>query len=241
MYSLPVLDGGAALLLAWLHAAVTADAACYLIHRKRGFEATGELIGEDYSGVLIHDGWAPYERFWKATHQTCLAHLLRRGHEMLETATRGAVIFPRRIKAILQEALPLRDRLAAGSIDAAAAARHAEALQAQVVRLAEPIKTNPANERFAAHLFRQQRHLFTFLKREGIDATNWRAEHALRPAVVNRKVWGGNRTERGAEAQSILMTVWQTARLRNIDPLHWLSQLLRCTASAPPLIPAPSG
>lgn len=224
---------------AWLHVAVAVDAVAYLIHRKRGFDATRELIGADYAGVLIHDGWAPYLRFDDAAHQTCLAHLLRRCHEILETAARGAVIFPRKIKAILQEALALRGRLEAGLIDAAAAARHAESLQARVARLAEPIKTNPANERFAAHLFRQQNHLFTFLKRDGVDATNWRAEQALRPAVVNRKVWGGNRTERGAEAQSILMTVWQTALKLDIEPMKWLSQTLRSPTPPPPLIPVP--
>ena len=44
--------------------------------------------------------------------------------------------------------------------------------------------THAANERFAAHLFRQQHHLFTFLRHPGIDATNWQAEQALRPAAV---------------------------------------------------------
>jgi hypothetical protein len=39
--------------------------------------------------------------------------------------------------------------------------------------------------------------LFTFLRHPGLDATNWRGEHAMRYAVVNRKVWGGNRTYRG--------------------------------------------
>jgi len=32
------------------------------------------------------------------------------------------------------------------------------------------------------------------LEPDAIDATNWRAEHALRPAVVTRKVCGGNRS-----------------------------------------------
>jgi len=221
---------------AWLHAAVTDEAVAYLIHRRRGFEATRELMGEAYAGLLIHDGWRPYERFWRAAHQTCLAHLLRRCRELLETATRGAVRFPRAVKTILQESLAVRDRRWRGLITPATAARKARELQRRMVTITEPIKTNAANERFAAHLFRQQRHLFTFLGREAIDATNWRAEQALRPAVVNRKVWGGNRTQAGAEAQSILMTVCQTARLQQLDPFHWLSRHLRCPNSAPSLI-----
>jgi transposase len=51
-----------------------------------------------------------------------------------------------------------------------------------------------------------------------IEPTNWRAEQAIRPAVVNRKVWGGNRTATGAKAQSILLSVFETAR-RGVRPL----------------------
>lgn len=70
------------------------------------------------------------------------------------------------------------------------------------------------NERFARHLWNNRVHLFTFLRHKGVDATNWRAEQAIRPAVVDRKVSGGNRTDAGAAAQSALMSVLQTAKLR---------------------------
>src|SRR5262245_39076026 len=43
----------------------------------------------------------------------------------------------------------------------------------------------------------------------GLDATNWRAELAIRFGVILRKVWGGSRTWAGARAQSILMSVWR--------------------------------
>jgi hypothetical protein len=36
--------------------------------------------------------------------------------------------------------------------------------------------------------------IVTFLYCPGLEATNWRAEQAIRPMVVERKVWGGNRT-----------------------------------------------
>jgi transposase len=212
---------------AWLHTAATVDAVAYRIDPRRGYEAMRKLLGDDYAGTLVHDGWAPYRLFLHATHQTCLAHLLRRCHEMLEVAIGGAVVFPRQIKALLKEALDIRDQRDAGQITAIAAAEAADDLQARILKRIEPIKTHPANERLASHLRRHRDHLLTFLKEEGIDATNWRAEQALRPAVVNRKVWGGSRTQAGAEAQSILLTISQTARLRGIDPLRWLSQHLR--------------
>lgn len=225
---------------AWLHVAVGAEATAYLIAAQRGFDASERLLGADYQGVMIHDGWAPYERFRQATHQTCLAHLLRRGHELLQTAVGGAVRFPRQIKAILHEALDTRNQRQAKVITPEEAITVADELQQRIVQLTRPTKTHPGNERFAAHLFRQQNHLFTFLRQPDIDAANWRAEQAIRPAVVNRKVWGGNRTWRGAQAQSILMSIWQTARRHAIEPLHWLSQYLRSPAYAPALLRPPA-
>ena len=227
--------------LAWLHVAVTDNAVAYLIARERGIEASALLIGEDYAGKLIHDGWASYDRFWRAIHQTCLGHLLRRCHDLLETATRGAVIFPRKVKALLQEALEARDLRDSRNMSAKAAVARADALQEQMTRLLTPVKTNAANERFCRHLLRHSGQLFTFLRHKGIDATNFRAEQAIRPAVVNRKVWGGNRTEAGAVAQSILMTVLFTAAKQGRDAMEFVSQVLRALPDHRPLLLPDSG
>jgi transposase len=212
--------------LAWLHAAVSQDAVAYLVARERGFEASARLIGEDYAGKLIHDGWASYDRFCGAVHQTCVAHLLRRCHDLLETAVGGAVIFPRKVKALLQEGLETRDLRDGKQITAGAAAAKADDLQERMTKLLMPVKTHAGNERFCLHLLRHTSQLFTFLRHQGIDATNFRAEQAIRPAVVNRKVWGGNRTEKGAVAQSILMTVLFTALKLKRDGLQFVSRVL---------------
>ncbi len=60
--------------------------------------------------------------------------------------------------------------------------------------------------------------LFTHLHRPEMGATNWRAEHAVRPAVVNRKTSGGSRSDRGAEAQGVLASVFRTARQQGAIP-----------------------
>lgn len=54
-------------------------------------------------------------------------------------------------------------------------------------------KRHPGNERFATFLEIHLEDLFTFLRHPGADATNWRGEQAIRPAVVSRKVWGRTR------------------------------------------------
>ena len=75
--------------------------------RRKG--AKPEHFVAPFAVKLIHDGYASYDRFWSATHQTCLGHLLRRCHGLLETATRRAVIYTPKVKASLQQALEVRD------------------------------------------------------------------------------------------------------------------------------------
>jgi transposase len=79
----------------------------------------------------------------------------------------------------------------------------------------------------AQNLWNHRHDLFTFLRQPGLDATNWRAELAIRFGVILRKVWGGSRTWAGARAQSALMSVWRTCWQQGRSALDFLSQLLR--------------
>ena len=220
----------------WLHVAVGNQATAYLVHRKRGFEAMVELIGVDYDGFMTHDGWSPYEKFIDATHQTCLSHLLRRAHELKESAAGAGVLFPRQAKAILQESLAVRDRRDAGELTLGQTREQAEELSRRMADLVCRPRANADNETFAKHLFNHQSSLFTFLQFEGVDATNYKAEQAIRPATVNRKVWGGNRTEIGATAQSVLMSVIRTTTQRGMDTLAFLSSTIKSVFGQHPQI-----
>ncbi len=86
---------------------------------------------------------------------------------------------------------------------------------------------HPADQRLARHLANERDALLTFLTSIGVDATNWRAEQAIRPAVVNRKVWGGNRTRRGARTQGRMMSFFRTAAQQGADAIELLLGLAR--------------
>ena len=79
--------------------------------------------------------------------------------------------------------------------------------------------------------------LFTFLRQPGLDATNWRAELAIRFGVILRKIWGGSRTWAGARAQSVLMSVWRTCWQQGRSALEFVSQTLRAFGN--PLLARP--
>jgi transposase len=212
---------------AWLHALVGPEATAYVIDPTRSGDVAEAILGHDYDGTMIHDGWPPYDQFAKAGHQQCLNHLLRRADEMAATATRGAVCFPRRVAELLRAGLELRDRHAAGEISAHGLAVARGRLENTLAALVWPLKANAANERLAQHLWGHRDQLFTFLRQPGLDATNWRAELAIRFGVILRKVWGGSRTWSGARAQSVLMSVWRTCWQQGRCALDFLSQLLR--------------
>ena len=67
----------------WLWAFVTPDTTVYAICPGRGFDDAATVLGTDYVGVLVRDGWAPY-RCYDGLHQTCLNHLLQRCKQLRE-------------------------------------------------------------------------------------------------------------------------------------------------------------
>jgi transposase len=196
----------------WMWAFSTPQVTVYNIQPGRGFEQAALVLGADFAGFLVRDGWSIYRQFIQALHQTCLAHLLRRCREMILVAGRGEAEFPRTIETILQQSLQLRDRQAQGQISEHGVAVAKGRLEARLDQTLQRRYRSPRNRRLANHLLRERDALFTFLSCPGLEATNWRAEQAIRPMVVTRKVWGGNRTSRGAHTQSILVSVLQTCR-----------------------------
>lgn len=216
----------------WLWAFATTNTTVYAIEDGRGFAQAARMLGAEYAGVLQRDGWAPYRQFIHAAHQTCLAHLLRRCRTMMLDHPRHP--FAPQVDRLLRAALATRDRHGAGALSAHGLAvarghyvnRLGRLLDGRPSRLAEA-------RRFATHLSAEYEAVFSFLFDPTLDATNWRAEHALRPAVITRKTCGGgNRTPRGAHTQQVLTSVLRTAQQRGHDTTSLLTTLLRAPKPA---------
>jgi transposase len=206
---------------AWLWVATSKDATAYNVADSRGFDQATDLVDAEFDGTLVRDGWAVYRRYSQATHQTCTAHLLRRCQEMIADLPDWARGTPRQVKDILLAALDARD------LPAQERTAVAVDLAERIELLAEQSHPHEANRRLVKHLANEADALFSFLADADIDATNWRGEQAIRPAVVNRKVWGGNRTWNGAAAQSRIMSAIRTASQQGIDPIGFLARLAR--------------
>lgn len=226
---------------AWLWTFSTATMTVYAIEESRSVLVAYSVLDRTFAGVLVRDGYAPYRHYLQAEHQTCVAHLLRRCHELCEvTRGRGREI-PHALRDILQEGLRLRDQREAGLLEESSLATATGMLEARIdALLARPGVRHPGNHRLLKHVRRERSHLFTFLRRPGVPATNWQGEQALRPAVVNRKVWGGNRDVSGARTQETVTSVLRTCRQQGRNPIALLIDLLRSPASQVVPIVAPT-
>ena len=82
--------------------------------------------------------------------------------------------------------------------------------------------TAPLLKRFRRH----RNDLFTFLDDPAVPFDNNHAERAIRPAVIIRKNSYGNRSQRGADTQAVLMSIYRTLKQRGHDPLTTISSAL---------------
>lgn len=209
---------------AWLWVFADDRMTLYRIRPGRGHDVVVGTLGEEYGGVVVSDCFLAYDPL-AGPRQKCFAHLPRTCGEVEQAKTRGAVRFSRRVGALLRKAMALRRRRAEMTGHGYAVARGR--IEAAMDRLLAGAYTDPDNARLAKRLRKHRGSLFTFVYRDGVDATNNLAERELRPGVIARKLSAGNRTEAGAETHAVLASVLRTCRRQGKAIIQALGDLLR--------------
>lgn len=211
----------------WLWVFVGDHVTVYDIASGRGYADSSPTVGEDFAGIIERDGWASYRLFVHARHQTCVAHLLRRAKEMITDSVAGQAKVPHAVARLLHDALDVRDRRDRQELAGYELEEAITALEARADHLIARRPSHEPNRKLLAHLGHERDALFTFLRTPGVQATNWRAEQALRPMICNRKQWGGNKTWTGAATASTLGSVLRTSIQQGADPIAVLVDLQR--------------
>lgn len=214
---------------AWLWVYVGEQVTVFDIAEGRGFAQSSRILDAGYAGTLERDGWSAYGGYTDASHQTCLAHLLRRTHEMISDSIAGQARIPHQLRRILLDALLVRERNLQGQQLAEAITK----LTGRIDAFCASQPTHEPNRKLVRHVTREREHLLTFLTTPGVQATNWRAEEAIRPMVVNRKSWGGNKTRHGADTTATIASILRTATQQDLDPIAILDHIQR-TGRPPP-------
>lgn len=187
----------------------------YQVRSQHGHAQVMEIIPGDYAGTLVTDRGISYEaKAFRGVEQSkCLSHLIRNVNEVVENKQGPAQRFGVRLKQILQQGNQLwRDHRDGKSPDWTGPVQ--ELTQALNHHLRHRRLRDPDNQRLldGIGLQNDQGRVFRFLEKPEVEPTNNRAERALRPAVIARKVSHCSKTQRGAEAYAAFHSVLQTAK-----------------------------
>ena len=225
----------------WLWCFTTRDLTYYMIDRSRGSPALAKFFIQEFSGTLVSDFWGAYNAVVCASRQTCLAHLLRELEhtEKYKSPGKNWPAFAKKLRRLLGDAIRLWRQQEELSSETYASRRRR--LAARLQALIETDWHNAHAGRLIKRLRRHQDDLFTFLDQTGVPFDNNHAERTIRPAVIIRKNSYGNRSERGADCQAVLMSIFRTLKQRGHDPIETVIEAVRTyitTGQLPPL-PAP--
>lgn len=201
---------------------------CYShIDKSRGQKVVESVLGKSYDGVLISDFLSAYNRISTKAKQRCLVHLFRDLKKVIEYwhDDKEVLRYCKRLKKLLEDAITLYREYQSKEWD--------EKYYTKRARLNDSLKDfsfpNPNKrilKRFTNRLARHKNEMLTFLYIKDIDPHNNHAEQQIRPDVIFRKITFGNRSVSGAQNHSVLMTILQTAKLNNMDPIKTLEDIL---------------
>ena len=226
----------------WLWCVVVARMVFYHIDRHRGGKVVTELLGQRFGGVIVSDFLASYNRIRARRKQRCLVHLLRliKKWELYFADDRKRRKYFTQFKALVKQIITLSAQWAIRRpcrfID-----RRAD-LIAQLRRALQTKLNHPRADKFIMKLSAKWLELVTCLEVPGVCAHNNIAERMLRDNVILRKITFGNRSDNGVENHQVLMSIIQTARLQNLNPLAILLQLFTHPETVPATLlpPLPS-
>ena len=210
----------------WLWAVTNMAVTVYAILRGRGFEQASSIMGEDYDGVIGSDGWSVYAKFEQATRQTCLAHLLRRCREMLDTAPKPVAEYVEKIKQVLQDAIALRDRFREQGLDQRSFRAERRQIHARMDQLLDEPELSDDSLRFAQPV-QQTGGALPLSRGHGRGSHQLASRTCHPPGCHQPQTSGGNRSDAGATAQAILTSIIHTCHQRGTSALEAFKSMLQ--------------
>jgi transposase len=207
----------------WLWVFTNPELTVYQAAPTRGNVIPKTILGEDFDGTVIADFYSAYNSL-PGKAQKCLAHFFR---ELKACAARGSpafLVFRDRVTRLLKQAIALRSRRE--KMSETAFSRRVDTIRRRLGECRRGSSTDPDVERLKNRMSIFRGEFLTFLTETGVEPDNNRAERAIRPAVVARKISGGSRSVKGAEAHAILMSIIQTCRQQGTNIMDFGMSLL---------------
>jgi len=226
--------------LRWVHSASTGRYSLITVHDRRGvkgMDAAGVLPA--FTGIAVHDAWAPYDTYRAVTHALCGAHVLRELQAVTDLADQDtdadrwcwatqAGDALRELNELVNDALAASDTL--DDIDPAALAdaihryRSAALLGVEATRAREN-KVVSKHNALARRLIDRQDDYLRFTVDPRVPFDNNAAEREVRMIKLRQKVSGCLRTLTGAQQFCTIRSYLATAAKHGVHFFEALTTL----------------
>lgn len=223
--------------LRWVHSASTGKYSLIVVHNKRGrvaMDAAGVL--SSFTGIAVHDAWAPYDCYRAATHALCNAHLLRELVAVTETTVpdRRGWCWAEQVRDALLELKALVDEAVVGGrtgVDPALLSTltdriRSAALIAVGATRGRRDKIEAKHHALATRILHRQADYLRFATDFRVPFDNNAAEREIRMVRLREKVSGCMRTLAGARDFAAIRSYLATAAKHGIGFLHALTELV---------------
>jgi len=184
----------------------------FAIRDSRSGDVLDEILGNDFDGAMVNDGWKPYGEYAREhglQMGRCWAHILREADSLAEKmpAAKGVAD---KLHGILS--------WAKNEVEKSPAKNKRKQIYSnglrRLRRLAKKRFRKPEAKKFMKKLERARIGLMTFVLVPGMEPTNNRSERNLREQVIQRKISRTFRSEKGIRINEIEMSVFATWQAR---------------------------
>ncbi len=204
----------------WIWTFATPSETFFVIRKSRGMKVLVEVLMRRFKGIIVCDGWKPYAKFTKRL-QRCWAHLLRESKDLAEKFDE-AIPLHKTLKELYESLTKVLENDPPPEVQMNLWHLAREKLQQWIVKeyFSEKVR------KFIGKISNGFEYWFTFVIHPGVEPTNNRAERALRPQVVLRKILGTLRNDKGTSIHERIMTTLATWRQNGQDSLQMLTAML---------------
>lgn len=209
----------------WLWCLGNNESVVYVVRPGRGQKDLKAILGEKYGGVLISDLLGAYNKI-KCRKQRCLVHLLRliKKWQTYFDYDKRTVKYLKDLKKVIQETIILSNSMSE-KLPKDFVIRKTN-LVGRLRGLLNKKQRLKKADNFRKRILNKVEEFITCLDYAEVCAHNNLAERNLRPNVIMRKVTHGNRSEEGTKNHEVLMSLLQTAKLKDHNPFEYLHTLL---------------
>jgi transposase len=206
---------------AWIWTFWTTEHTLFAVRESRGHDVPAEVLGEDFAGTIVCDGWTAYPAF-SDTLQRCWAHILREAEDVAADHDEAEPIH----RYLSQMYVGLQSWLETDPGEQERARMHRQATRG-LETLVERSVTDEPVATLLGKIEGGLDHWLTFVGEPAVSPTNNAAEQALREPVVLRKIIGTLRNDRGMFVHETLLSLLATWRQQGRNPYEELKRVVR--------------